>query len=154
MKTMLTPLALTAALAQPAEAIQFSKLTTIYVASGVLDDGFPDGQGIATSVHCSNVSGVSAQVRALILSVGGVVEGSQTFTLAHGTTHTFSTHDVTAFYDFYLNTGFVSQGVLNVESTNSAVFCTAVVVDASSIMPTFMSPLHLVRINPHPGAVE
>jgi hypothetical protein len=143
-------------LAQPASAITFSKLTTIYIGSGVYDDGSDDGSGEATSIHCSNVSGVAVQVRALVLSFSGSVEGSLTTDLAHGATFTFSTHNVFIFADStgVLNTGQVTQGVVNVEATNSAVFCTAVVVDAAGKPPVFMSPLHLVRVNAHPGTVE
>jgi hypothetical protein len=41
-----------------------------------------------------------------------------------------------------------------VEATNSAVFCTAAVIDAGSATPAFSMPIHLVRVNPHPGTVE
>jgi hypothetical protein len=144
------------AFAQPAAAITFSKLTTIYVGSGVYDNGGAAHSGVATSVHCSNVSGVSVQVRVLILSSGGSVEGSLTQTLAHGATQTFSTHETAIFNEPFgsLATGSVTQGVANVEATNSAVFCTAAVIDAGSFPPVFSMPIHLVRINPHPGSVE
>jgi hypothetical protein len=156
MKTYLTALALAAALAQPAAAIPFSKLTTIYVGSGVYDDGGGSDAGVATSIHCSNVSGVSVQVRVLILGEIGGVEGSLTRTLAHGATQTFSTHRTLIFTESVstLETGAVRQGVVNVEATNSAVFCTGHIVDAAGNPPAFMGDLHLVRVNPHPGTVE
>ena len=92
----------------------------------------------------------------LILGPTGAVEGSLTQTLAHGATVTFSTHQTTIFSDADtdLATGVVRQGVVNVEATNSAVFCTADRVDAQNLKPIFMSPLHLVRVNPHPVTVE
>jgi hypothetical protein len=144
------------ALAQPASAITFSKLTTIYVGSGVYDDGQVGGAGDATSIHCSNVSGAAVQVRALVLDSDGAIAGVRTATLQHGATFTFSTHSTVVFTDEagLLNTGFVQQGVVNIEATNSAVFCTADRVDAENTRPIFMAPLHLVRINPHPGTVE
>jgi hypothetical protein len=155
MKTYLAAAALIGALAQPAAAVTFPTLTTIYVGSGVYDSSDAADTGIATSVHCSNVSGVSVQVRVLILSRSGVVEGSLTRTLAHGATHTFSTHETVIFDDLDgdLATGGVAQGVVNVEARNSAVFCTAHIVDAAGT-PAFMGDLHLVRVNPHPGTVE
>ena len=60
--------ALAAAFAQPVSAVTFPSLTTIYVASGVLDSGNVNFQGEATSIQCSNVSGVEVQVRALVLT--------------------------------------------------------------------------------------
>ena len=144
------------ALTQPATAVTFPSLTTIYVGSGVYDDANATNVGEATSIHCSNVSGVSVDVRVLILNNIGGVAGSLTRTLAHGETETFSTHLTTIFFDVNNNlaTGGVAQGVVNVEATNSAVFCTAERVDAAGNPPAFMSPLHLVRVNPHPGTVE
>ena len=139
----------------PAPAIAFGGLTTIYVGSGVHDNGQIDNVGEATSIHCSNVSGVSVQVRVLILHDSGPVAGSLTLTLAHGATKTVSTHPTAVFTDTGLDIAdAVIQGVVNIEATNSAVFCTAVLVDAANAKPVYMSPLHLVRVNPHPGTVE
>ena len=155
MRMTLVAIALAAAVAQPASAVTFPSLTTIYVGSGVLDGGQPDNTGVATSIHCTNVSGAAVQVRALILKETGAVAGSLPRNVAHGATVTFSTHATTVFDDQgVLATGLVLQGVANIEATNSAVFCTAIVVDAGSTIPIFMSPLHLVRVNPHPGTVE
>jgi hypothetical protein len=155
MKKHLSAFALAATLAQPAAAVTFPSLTTIYVGSGVYDDGGGDNGGVATSIHCSNVSGVTVSVRALVLNFIGANFGSLTVNLAHGATVTFSTHLTSVFNDEDLGVTFgIKQGVVNVESTNSAVFCTAVVVDAANEPPTLMSPLHLVRVNPHPGTVE
>jgi hypothetical protein len=136
--------------AQSASAITFSKLTTIYIASGVTDNGaaFP---GVASAVHCSNVSGQSAQVRVLVLGSTGLVQGADTETVAHGGTVTFTTHD-TFLTDISLETGAVVQGVFNIESTQSAVFCSAMVV-ADNSLETGIA-LHVVRVNGHPGTVE
>jgi hypothetical protein len=156
MKKYLAAVALAATLAQPAAAVTFPTLTTIYVGSGVFDDGNVDHIGEATSIHCSNVSGVSVQVRVLILNATGGIAGSLTRALVHGATETFSTHQTTIFIDGNgdLATGDVGQGVVNVEATNSAVFCTAAILDAAGDPPVFSMPLHLVRVNPHPGTVE
>ena len=78
MKKYLAAVALAVALAQPAAAVTFPTLTTIYVGSGVYDDGSGSATGTATAIHCSNVSGVSVQVRVLVLSSVGGVEGSLT----------------------------------------------------------------------------
>ena len=157
MKTHLAAAALAAAITQPASAVTFPSLTTIYVGSGVYDDGSADNTGEATSIHCSNVSGVAAQVRVVVLNNAGGVAGSLTSNVPHGATATYSTHRTMIFGDDGgdLNIGvFIAQGVVNVEATNSAVFCTAVLVDAANFKPVYMSPLHLVRVNPHQGTVE
>ena len=156
MKTYLAATVLAVALAQPAGAVTFPSLTTIYVGSGVFDDGGADDTGSATSIHCSNVSGASVQVRVLILGETGAVEGALTESLAHGATQTFSTHQTNIFADVDndLATGSVGQGVVNVETTNSAVFCTALTVNASLSNLVEGVPLRLVRVNPHPGTVE
>ena len=155
MKTTLAAIALAAALAPTASAITFPSLTTIYVGSGVTDSGDAANTGVATSIHCSNVSGTTVQVRVLILGGIGAVEGALTQSLVHGQTITFSTHSTLVFGEgSTLATGPVLQGVVNVEATNSAVFCSAMIVDAANFTPAFMGPLHLVRVNPHPGTVE
>ena len=137
--------------ATPAPAITFPSLTTIYVVSGVYDDGGVDDAGVATSVHCSNVTGQSAQVRVLALGSLGDVEAANTQIMPHGTTETWSTH-ATLFNEVPLGTGFVTQGVLNVESTQSGVFCTAMIVPAAA--PQTGVALHMVRVNGHPGTIE
>ena len=153
MKKRLAAVALAAAFAQPASATTFPTLTTIYVGAGVFDNGGADDAGEATVIHCANVSGVTVQVRALVLKNSGVA-GSLTVFVSHGQTQTFSTHSTAVFPEATLSTGAVTQGVVNIEATNSAVFCTAVVVDVENVKPVFMSPLHLVRVNPQPGTVE
>jgi hypothetical protein len=152
MKTTLAAVALAAALTPPAAAVTFPSLTTIYVGSGVYDDSSGDFLGFATAFSCSNVSGVPAQVRWLVLSNFGVVEGSVTTTLNHGNTSTVVTHVVTSLdANFSLSTGLVNQGVVNIESTQSGVFCSAVALNA--VNGTGYT-LPLVRVNPHPGTVE
>ena len=154
MKHLAAVTALAASLAQPASAITFPSLTTIYVGSGVFDDG-GGAAGVASSFHCSNVSGVTVSVRVLVLNAIGASFGDGTVNLAHGATATLSTHLTEIFNDSDLGVIFgVKQGVVNIEATNSAVFCTAVVVAAGGSLPVFMSPIHLVRVNPHPGTVE
>jgi hypothetical protein len=152
MKTYLAAVALAAALAQPASAITFASLTTIYVGTGVHDDG--DGGG-ATVFHCSNVSGVPTSVRFLVLEPTGAVAASSTQTLAHGATVTIATREEVSTYTtaIDIDTGAVQQGVVNIESLQSGVFCSAMSVDASANDPAGFT-LPLVRVNPHPGTVE
>jgi len=153
MKTTLSAILLTAALAQPAAAITFPSLTTIYVGTGVRDDGGGSNVGIATTFICSNVSGASAQVRFLVLSVNGTVVTNHTATVLHGGTYTASTHSTFAYDEIPLNTGPVGQGVVNIESTQSGVFCSCKTVSAGAAFPDGVSN-ELVRVNAHPGTVE
>jgi hypothetical protein len=158
MKTTLSAIALAATLAQPASAVTFPKLTTIYVGAGVLDSGAAENEGTATSFHCVNASGLAASIRFLVLSISGAVAGSITLSAAHGATVTASTHGALAFLDTTIlpNPTVVRQGGIVIEATQSAIFCTAMVVSAAAQLsePLQATPLHLVRVNPHPGTVE
>ena len=151
MKKYLAAAALTAALAQPAAAVTFPSLTTIYVASGVYDSGDVDDVGTATTISCSNVSGLTTTVRLLILSPTGSVVGSISTPLIHGATILASTHG-TFLEEVDLGLPAIFGGVLNIESTQSGVFCSAAVVGANG--EDGATSLHLVRINGHPGAEE
>src|SRR5688572_12359832 len=117
MNKLFVAAALAAALAQPAAAVSFPQLTTIYVGSGVIDSGSAAELGIATAFHCTNVSGASANVRVLVLNLNGTVAANTTQTLAHGATRNWSTHgESTHREDFLLSTGEVEQGAVNIES--------------------------------------
>ena len=154
MKKLLVAAALAATLAQPASAITFSKLTTIYVGTGVHDDGSAANLGIATAFICTNVSGFGADVRFAILNPSGNVVTSIPFRLSHGETSMLETHSTAVFDGSSINTGGIIEGGINFESTQSGVFCNAWIVDAANAIPAFMAPLNLVRVNPHPGTAE
>jgi hypothetical protein len=153
MRTLLAAVAFAAALAQPASAITFPSLTTIYVGAGVTDSGGADGVGTATAFHCINVSGVTTSVRFLVLNGSGNPVASFTRTIAHGATATAATHVTSAYAASDLGTGLVSQGGVNIESLQSGVFCNAMTIDAAAGFPDGVV-LPLVRVNPHPGTVE
>ena len=156
MKSYLAALALAATFAQPAAATTFPSLTTIYVVSGVLDNGGDSDTGLATTIVCSNVSGVTTNIRLLLLnSAGAVLATENRINVVHGATIQQSTHH-TALYDNEesFDSGTVNAGVINIESLQSGVFCTAHVVDASSDLVPNGLDLHMVRVNPHPGTVE
>jgi hypothetical protein len=157
MKTQLVcyGLAFAAAIASPARATTFPSLTTIYVGSGVTDSGGAADTGTATAVHCSNVSGQTALMRFLVLNAAGNSEADVTLPigLPHGGTVTLATHGIAYFSEVNLATGAVNpQGMLIVESTQSGVFCSAMVVDAAG--PVGGVAITLVRLNPHPGSVQ
>ena len=153
MNTTFAAFALAATLAQPAAAVTFPTLTTIYVGSGVTDNGGGENMGIATTFICTNVSGVTTTIRFLVLSSSGASLGFSTFpSVPHGGTVTLATHATSTFNESQLPTGPVAQGAVNIESLQSGVFCTAFIVDGADAVD--MAPLHLVRVNPHPGTVE
>jgi hypothetical protein len=153
MKKYLAAVGIVAAFAQPALAITFPSLTTIYVGTGVRDDGGAADAGTATSFHCTNVSGATASLRFLVLNFNGTAVGNVTVFVGHGQTTTHSTHLTASYIDGNLSTGPVIQGGINIESDQSGVFCSAVTISASATFPDGV-PLRLVRINPHPGTVE
>jgi hypothetical protein len=47
----------------------------------------------------------------------------------------------------------LSPGVVNIESDQSAVFCSAIILDASAGVPSGF-PLHLNRVNANPGTLN
>jgi hypothetical protein len=151
MKKYLAAFALAAVLAQPASAITFPSLTTIYVGSGAVNFS---GQSV-TVLYCSNVSGVTASVRFLLLEYTGFFFGSHTASLPHGATYAVATEPTDSLFEhFTFSTGnALGAGVVNIESTNSAVFCTAKVVEPDVDGANGFG-LPLVRVNPHPGTVE
>ena len=153
MKKLFVAAALATALVQPAAAITFSKLTTIYIGGGVIDDGGASNAGVATSFVCTNVSGLTASIRFLVLNTAGQVVAQQTINdYLHGVTLAGSTHFTGIYPEANLATGGFFVGAVNIESTQSAVFCSAMIVHAGSLEN--LTPLRLVRINPHPGSVE
>ena len=152
MKKYLAALTIAAALAPPAAATTFPSLTTIYVGAGVYDSG--NGFN-ATLIRCANVSGLSAAMRYLILDEDGLVIASQTANVIHGASALAATSAVGGVSgEVVLAIGEQEEGaVLNVESTQSGVFCNAAIVDPNGLVRDGSS-LPLVRVNPHPGTVE
>ena len=154
MKRHLAAAAFAAALYQPAAAVTFPTLTTIYVAPGAYDDGGAANVGFATVVSCANVSGVTTDIRVLVLSLSGAVAGAAVATnIPHGASMRFATHATFLGNEgFNLATGLLLDGVINVESLQSAVFCSFHVVSAPGTGTSV--PLNTIRVNPHPGTVE
>ena len=146
-----------AVVATPALATTFPSLTTIYIVTGVKDSGDAMNVGVAMAVQCSNVSGVTTTVRFLVLNFNGAVLNSVTHAnVTHGDTIEHSTHSTNAYSNESTNLipgTILSAGVLNIESLQSGVFCTAAIIDASAAAPEGVTP-HIVRVNPHPGSVE
>ena len=155
MKTYLAALTFVSALAHPAAAVTFPTLMTIYVGTGVENSGSEAGVGTATVLQCVNVSGQQANLRLLLLQPNGTLLGSSFTSVQHGQNLSVSTHVTTYFeVDSIIGAGnAIARGTINIESTQSGVFCQAWLVDAQPDVPSGV-PLHLIRVNPHPGTVE
>ena len=104
--------------------------------------------------HCANVSGGTVTLRILLLSRAGEVVATHSVTYFNGQTYGLSTRNTATFTEnANLGGPGIQEGVVNIGSTNSAVFCTAKAVDPAAVSPKgFAFPL--VRVNPHPGTVE
>ena len=121
---------------------------------GITDTGgLSEGQNYATVFGCTNVSGKNTFIRLLILNFNGSVNKTITIQLSHGQSNFFLSRSVPGFIGNILATGVVTQGTVNIEATESAVFCTALLLDATTDGPNGVT-LDLVRVNPHPGTVE
>jgi len=115
----------------------------LYVVIGVFDNGGLADNGVATSIHCANVSTTtSGNARVHVRRKDGTVAGSVlTQTIPPQGTVTFSTHPTLLFVDAGLNeslgTGVVAQGSARISSeTPTLVVCSAELIDASSTVPT------------------
>jgi hypothetical protein len=136
--------------------VPFGQLRSIYVAPGVFDNGLAADTGAAASFLCTNLSGVTARLRYLVLREDGGVAANVTFNVPHAQTHTVSTHATLGFTEnAELSPGaaIVSPGVAIIESDQSSVFCSAMLLDASTAVPGGI-PLNLTRMNATPGTVN
>ena len=152
MKKYLAAVALVAAIAQPAAAVTFPTLTTIYVGTGLSElTPLANTTGV---VSCANVSGQTANLRVLILNFNGAVADTHTQALAHGANMTVGTRGAASLSITSMDTPApLLNGTVNIESTESAVFCTAMLIDKTTPGPNGVT-LRLVRSNGHPGAEE
>ena len=83
----------------------------------------PAPVGEATVVLCSNVSGVTTNIRLLLLSITGKVVKSHTFpNVAHGATIVAATHDTNGSLKPSLIRAAILPGVLNVGLCNQPSF--------------------------------
>ena len=132
----------------------FPNLTQIYVTSGVRDNGAGTNAGVATTVHCTNWTAATQQIRFLVRNAVGALAANVTSQTPSLWTRTASTHLTAAFgEELVLATGPVGQGSLRIFATAPQITCTAVVIDASTLEPVGTN-LHLVRHNPWPNAQE
>src|SRR5262245_49788953 len=128
--------------------------TVIYRVSGVRDNGDPDGTGVATSFHCTNLSTVDETLRIVVRDDDSTIVANDAFTLTPFRTWTASTHFTNVYAeDASLATGNVNQGMGSIAATTLNMVCSVVTVNAASANISGVS-LHLVRLSPIPGSQE
>jgi hypothetical protein len=140
----------------PVRATTFPVLTTIYFAAGVVDNSLSEEFGINTAIDCSNLSGQSANVQYMFRRKDGTIAGHILISLANLRAQTVTTTGNVDFLDeIELETGVLFGGTVQVQSTQSAVYCSAMLTNANGgeTGPAGVA-LHMVRLNPHPGTVE
>ena len=121
--------ALALAGAAPARATTFPALTQIYVATGAIDNNVAGFSGIGTVINCFNQSGQTASVRYQFRDRNGLPLAGATLLLANlGSQNVFSGGGSAALPGTALPTGNVYGGSIQILSTQSAVYCTAMVV--------------------------
>jgi hypothetical protein len=145
------PLAFLLACLSPVQATTFPSPALIYAVPGVLDvDG---STSLGTSITCLNLSSQNATVRWRFLSATGASLGLRTEIIQSGRTVAVGTANGTNIHSETLISGADNfQGSVAIYSTQSAVFCNAVV--ASSAAPEAGHALNTVRFNTHPGTTE
>jgi hypothetical protein len=129
-------------------------LPTIYLVSGVFDDGRRPREGFATVFMCSNASGGPVDLRISVLDQNGNLRGEVSKqSLSHGRTVSITTHATTGYGgDGLTSPGWpILGGIALIEASSNAVFCSAIVVDASDdpsiFEPSVAWSLRLVRID-------
>jgi len=134
----------------PAHATTFSSPRLIYVASGVADWSSP---ATGTAVHCTNLSGQTATIKWTFTKDSGAGAGSATLAVPPGRSVAVNTENGVSFYGYNpVLSAHDFQGRVSVASTQSGVFCSAVL--AQLTVPPSGLQLHIVRFNAHPGTVE
>ena len=136
----------------PAQAAQNDPEVVIYRATGAVDNS-GGGGATATSIACTPFSGVSENVRVVVRAQNGTLLANALSGVAHLNTVTFSTSDVTIFFDVNMATGAVAGGTVAVAATSTSVNCTAMLIQPNSTAPVGVQ-LHLTRFNPLAGTAE
>jgi hypothetical protein len=153
--SMIAALGLALVLPAAADAATTDPEVLIYRFTGVRDNGSNVNMGVATSFHCTNISGVTETIRFVTRGPSGNLLTNVMFDIGHLATLTASTHNTAAYLDDIgsLNTGFVNQGTTAIAATSINIFCTAETIDASTAAPVGVAR-HGVRFNPMPGTQE
>ena len=130
--------------------------TLLYLYSGVYDSGDAANTGSATSIHCSNFSGVDVNVQVVVYDTIAALKGNGALAIPNNESRTASTHLTNAYTEdqsFGFGTGTIRAGFALVVASSPYVVCSAQVVDAAAQNPIGFS-LHGIRYNPIPGTQE
>ncbi|MGH6925622.1 MAG: hypothetical protein ACRED5_17990 [Propylenella sp.] len=132
----------------------FPNLTLIYAMSGVRDSGSADNTGVATTLHCTNFTSSTQQIRFVVRNFNGAVVANLTSNIGALVTVTRSTHGTAMTEDLpHLAPGvLINQGAMTIATTAANFTCTAQTVDAASGLP--LDDLHLTRFASWPGSQE
>jgi hypothetical protein len=120
--------------------------SVVYVISGITDNGGAAATGIATSLHCTNLGAANAVTVSVHNSLGAVI-GEDSRTMARRNTETWNTHQPMLFAGVALDTGGVFQGYAVISASNANIACSAMIIDASTVVPNGIA-LHMQRRTP------
>ena len=138
----------------PAQAGVNDPLQLLYIYPSVRDNGGAAGTGVATSFHCTNVSGQTEKIQFIVFNFDSSTKANLPLNIGQLQQRTASTHDTVLYAeDLILNTGVVNQGTALLLATHTFIFCTAHILDASAAAPQGID-LHGVRFNPIGGTLE
>ncbi len=129
-------------------------LPVLYRFTGVTDDG-QQGSATrkeATSIHCTNMSAMNAQVEVQLYQWNGTDVFTGTVTMPPNRTFTFSTQNTTIYFDDVLlggspGTEAIFQGSGQILSSSREVYCTVQVLDPLNYPPVFASKLPMFDSN-------
>jgi hypothetical protein len=123
--------------------------TVLYLFSGARDN--TSSATAATSVHCTNYSSTSVQVRIQIFNFSGSNTMNGSFTLSASRSATFSTQLTALYFDDVVLTPAttIDQGSGRILVNNSAakIICTAQVLDPTNNPPSYGVKLNLYDTN-------
>ncbi len=120
----------------------------IYDVLGVRDNGSNANSGIATSIHCSNVSGGDVRVRVQIFGHNGANAGALTRNVPPGGSVTFSTHATELFSDetnIIAAAGGVQGRARIFAEVPAAIVCAADLLEGT-FPPNFVAPRRMIRL--------
>lgn len=101
----------------------------------------------ATSVHCSNMDSTTVDIEARFIDWDSVPVGASTLILQAGTTGTWSAVNTLLYEEdtIVVLSNELNQGMVQIWSDSSEIFCTAQVLEADQPLPDFLVELPAFR---------
>lgn len=129
----------------------------LYYFTGVSDDGEKGSinREDATSVHCTNIGSTEAEVEVQVFRSGGTTSYTGAITIWAGSTATFSTQNIQAYFDdIFLGgspgTDAIYQGYGRILSNSKDIVCSAQVIDPKNSPPKYASKLPMFDRDGYP----